>query len=225
MRATSNADPASLTFHICGDGPLRHDALQLVYRNYRELGILEHNASGQHDCPQLYSNTATTIAATIGNVCVGTISAYLDHPEHRLPLDGPCGKVLDEARAGGGTVLEVGLLACLSEVRERSRMLIFDLMRYATWFGDHLGVTHAVVGVHPHHVPFYTRGLGFEVMGEEQSYDSLGEAPLVPLCLHWQKQKLARKPPVGTRYFLDHPVEREAFGRQLPPAMRPARAA
>ena len=101
-------------------------------------------------------------------------------------------------------------------------MLIFDLMRYATWFGDHLGVTHAVVGVHPHHVRFYTRGLGFEVMGDEQSYDQLGEAPLVPLCLYWQDLKRATDLPIGTRYFLEHPVPREAYGADLPPALRRA---
>lgn len=189
-----------------------HEAQGLVYEAYRRIGIIAENDQLTYKAPQLDTNDSVTILGCIADVCVSTLSAYLDHPRHGLPLDPIYPDELAAMRRDGQKLIEVGMFADRRAGFDRSLYALLDLIRYATYFGVHRGATHAVIGVHPHHTKFYAKGLGFDFLGAEKHYGPLNEAPVVLMGLDWQaaQQRVAaaRKTPRGLQHILENPVDR-----------------
>ena len=189
-----------------------YEAMSLVYRAYREIGIIPRNQAGIHTSSHLQTNRSLTVCGRIGPLCVSTISAYLDDPDHGLPLDKVYPEKLDKLRGDGASLLEVGLFADRRMADDkRSFGALLSLIGYAVYFGVHQNVTHAVIGVHPRHAPFYSRGLGFQYVGEEKSYSTLEDAPVVLMHLDWNAARTAGKPGRGVKHCLAHPTSAEWY--------------
>lgn len=83
--------------------------------------------------------------------------------------------------------------------------VIVQLMSHMAQFARRHGVDELLIAVHPHHVGFYQRFIGFDVIGEERSYSSVCDNPAVAMALD-----LVRMP-------TNHPRAYERFfGTPLP---------
>lgn len=188
-----------------------HEAERLVYDAYHRIGIVAPNARRTHKASHIDTNDSVTILGRIGGLCCSTLSAYVDHPEHGLPLDPIYPEEMAKMRNAGQRLIEVGMFADRRVEFDRSLYALLDLIRYATYFGVHRGATHAVIGVHPHHTKFYAKGLGFDFLGEEKHYGLLNQAPVVLMGLDWEaaRERVASKPaaPRGLKHLLEHAVD------------------
>lgn len=224
--ASSAQDSVSpLTFDVAQTTDDVMEAWGLVYNAYRRLGLIDPNPWAVHTNNHALSNDTAVIRGCLEGKCVTTITGYLDHADHGLPLDDAYPDELKRLRDRGCQLIEVGLFADRRGELKRTRAALLDLMRWATYFGLTHGARQAVIGVHPHHAKFYAKCLGFEIIGEEKSYGSVNGAPVVPLFLDWEKLS-AGKRCRGIQSFQDHPLSAEAFTqrktwRNLPSISRP----
>ena len=85
-------------------------------------------------------------------------------------------------------------------------------MRFAYYFQQFFG-TDVILGVHPHHVPFWKRGFGFEPFGPEDAHPGVRHHPVVPI-IFTPEQVIAHPPvPRGLAYLLERPVARDEYDR------------
>lgn len=173
----------------------------LVYDAYRQLGIIDPNPWGIHTTTHAFTNQTAVIRGCFGRRCVSTVTTYLDHPEHGLPLDSVYHDELNQLRDRGYNIMELGLLADRRSEIKRSRPALLDLMRWASYFGILNGFRQAVVGIHPHHAKFYDKCFGFEVIGEVHRYDLVNGAPVVPLFVDYDKCLLTSRLSRGIQYL------------------------
>ena len=185
----------------------------LVYNAYRRLGLIAPNPWAVHTNNHALTNDTAVIRGRLDGQCVTTITGYLDHPDHGLPLDDAYPDEINRLRDRGCNLIEVGLFADRRESHKRSRAALLDLMRWATYFGLTSGARQVVIGVHPHHAKFYAKCLGFEIIGEEKCYGSVNGAPVVPLLLDWHaivEGKICK----GVRFFKDKPLTASDFAER-----------
>jgi hypothetical protein len=205
------AKPTGMTFEVAGTAEQAVAAWRVVHQTYRRAGLIHANAQGIHLLPHAATNDAVVARGCVEGLCVSTLSAYVDDPDHGLPLDSVYRPELDRLREDGHRLLELGLFADRRAHLDRSFHALLELMRLTTWFGLHRGCTHAVIGVHPHHAPFYRRMLGFEASGDPTTYDVVNDHPVVLLTLDWQAQTTRRRVPRGLRILHDQPIPDHAF--------------
>jgi hypothetical protein len=111
--------------------------------------------------------------------------------------------------------LEVGLLVTDCAAGSRSDMTsLFEMMKWAAYYARHMNLSDVVVGVHPHHVKFYTRCYGFEQFGAETVYPMVKNKPVVPLRLRLNEQLALQVLPRGLRHVRDYPLHAEAFSNR-----------
>jgi hypothetical protein len=185
-------------------------AWQLVYRSYRRANLIDGNPHGLHTFPEAISPNTAVALGRLGPVISSTISAYLDR-EQGLPLDSVYARELDTLRNQGRTLMEVGLFADRRQHLDRTIGALLELMRHACFFGVSYGATDAVIGVHPHHAKFYARLLGFQLIGEQKSYDAVSGNPVVLLRLDWYRVAAEPQRPRGIDYLLTTPLTTEAY--------------
>lgn len=139
-----------------GFGPLQGDALGLVERRYVDRGL----ALGRERFGSRPDDGAIVCTARDGDRTVGTLSVRLDGTAG-LRADLLFAAELGAWRAAGTRLCEFGSLAVDEQSRDRKRLL-------AQLF--HLAYLHAhrrarcqrgVIEVHPRHVAFYRRWLGW----------------------------------------------------------------
>jgi hypothetical protein len=164
-----------------------------------------------HFTSHALTNDTAIIRGDLNGQCVTTMTGHLDHPDHGLPLDAVYPDELATLRCKGCNLVEVGLFADRRSDLRRTRTTLLDLMRWATYFGLNHGARHAVIGVHPHHARFYTKCLGFEIIGEEKSYGLVNDAPVVPLFLDWHNFSRGVNVPRGIERFINDGLPKEAY--------------
>lgn len=195
------------------------EAWGLVYYSYLRSHLIKPNPSRIHTVPQaVLADQSVVICGKIEGLTVSTMSAYHDG-EHRLPLDSVYAEELDELRASGRRLVEIGLFADRREKLHRSLEALLELMRWATYFGVHGGATDAIIGVHPHHAAFYTRLLGFEAIGPTRSYSTVNGAPVTLLRLDWYERIALPCPPRGLAHVLAAPLTADDFTHRYIPHM------
>lgn len=212
--ATEQAYAAGIDITVARTEHDLHEAFSLVYQSYRRAGLIPPNAEGTFHYPQALTPGACTILARLRGVPVATISAYLDTPEHGLPLDAVYKAELDELRGGGRRLGEIGLFADRREHLGRSLGVLLEMMRYATWFVVSHGVTDGIIGIHPHHAAFYQRMLCFDQIGAEQNYGAVGNRPVMLLRLDWPGKSVQPRCPRGLEHLRSDPLSRNAFERR-----------
>ena len=189
------------------------DAWGLVYREYLRGGLVSPNHAHVHTVPEAVGPQTAVILGRIGPVCASTLSAYLDTPEG-LPLDSVYGEELAALRDSGRRISEVGLFADRREKLVRSADSLFDLMRFAYYYCRHHGMDDIMIGVHPRHMPFYCRLIGFDMAGEERQYATVNDRPVILLRLDLRTCEQAERLPRGLKYFMNNPLPAEAFANK-----------
>lgn len=190
-------------------------AWRMVYMAYRRSGLIEPNSFRIHTAPQAVGPHAAVISAHIGEVTVSTLTAFADGPVG-LPLDRVYEAELKALRAAGRSLMEVGLFADRRIELHRTAESLFELMRYAFYYGLRTKVTDFVIGVHPRHARFYTRAFGFEPVGGTRTYPAVNHRPVVLLRGDLDaKLKLTPLHP-ALDYFVNNPVPTALFDDRFP---------
>ena len=186
------------------------EAWGLVYRSYIQSTLIEPNPFEIHTVRKAVSPRTAVILARLGQLPIATLSAIGDGPGG-LPLDSVYGSELDELRSSGRRLLEISLFADRRTELRRSFAVVLELMRYAWYYWVQRGDTDAVVGVHPRHARFYCSYFPFELAGEERTYPTVQNNPVVLLRVD-SKRKITENPmSKGVEYFLQNPLGTETF--------------
>ena len=186
------------------------EAWHLVYDAYRTDDLIDANPYEIHTTPHAVGPNTAVILACLGPLAVGTLSVYADSAEG-MPLDTVYRPEIEAIRQSGRRLMEVGLFADRRQHMNRAAEGLFELMRYAYYFGMHLGIDDAIIGVHPRHAPFYMRLLAFEKIGAVRTYPTVKDRSVVLLRLRLT-ERLDRNPlPKGLAYFRESPLTEEAF--------------
>jgi hypothetical protein len=188
-----------------------------VHQCYLESGLVSENPHRIHLVPQAVS-PATLVVMTepppgafaddAEHIGIATISGYPDLGEG-LPLDDVFRKEMDELRAAGRNLMEVGLLADGRTGMSRCMETKFALMRWVYFYGLYAGQTDLVLGVHPRHVAFYQRFLGCVQFAAESTCPRVNNAKVVGLRLDLLASLHAVPRPRGIATFLSEPITRD----------------
>lgn len=189
------------------------EAWGLVYQAYRRDNLIDANPHEIHTTPQAVGPQTAVILACLGPVLVGTLSVYADL-DGGLPLDGVYRNEIDALRQSGRRLVEVGLFADRREHIHRAADGLFELMRFAYYFGSHLKADDGIIGVHPRHAPFYMRLLGFEKIGPVRSYPTVKDRAVVLLRRRIREGFVEDPMPKGLAYFAENSLGPEAFARR-----------
>ncbi|MEO6798909.1 MAG: hypothetical protein ABI178_03085 [Rhodanobacter sp.] len=157
-------------------------AWRLVYHRYTQMGLIDENPYGIHAAPSSVGEHACVIWGPEGPEVGYTMTMFRDNPRG-LALDSVYARELDELRAAGRHLLEVGMLADRRQNAARGVGALFSMMRWAVHYGLHHDVTDIVIGVHPRHAQFYVRCYGFEQFAEPTTYPMVRDNPVVLLRL------------------------------------------
>lgn len=186
------------------------EAWGLVYQAYRRDSLIDANPYEIHTTTQAVGPRTAIVLACLGPVLAGTLSVYADHKEG-LPLDSVYHAEVDALRQSGRRLMEVGLFADRREHMNRAADGLFELMRFAYFFGIHMNVDDAIIGVHPRHAPFYMRLLGFEKIGPVRTYPTVKDRAVLLLRLQLRESFLRDPVPKGLAYFGERPLGPKAF--------------
>ena len=188
-------------------------AWQLVYETYCRNGLIDPNPYNLHTVRQAVSPNATVIVSAHGSTVRSTVSAYCDG-RLGLPLENVYRSEIAFLRRSGRRLMEVGLFADRRDQITRSIEALFDLMRHVFYFAIFMGVDDALIGVHPHHAPFYIRALAFEKIGTVRTYAMVKDHPVVLLRFDIQKNRRLDPLPKGLEYFVQNAAETRLFDQR-----------
>jgi hypothetical protein len=190
------------------------EAWQLVYDAYYRDNLIDANSFGLHTVPQAIGANTSIVLGCLGPLPVSTVTAYTDGPAG-LPLDTVYHAELQATRAAGRRIMEVGLFADRREHLNRAAEGLFELMRFVYYFALYLPVDDVLIGVHPRHVPFYTRFFGFDRAGGMRNYPTVKDRPAVLLRFDMHSIPGRQALPKGLAYFVENPVSNAMFDRRF----------
>lgn len=152
-------------------------AFGLVYAEYFEQGYVTspHPQAILYNIFNFLPKTCVFIFQSFRDV-ISTISYIPDSPLFGLPMDGLYRDEIDQLRAQGRKVVEIGSLATEKSVRGRN--VVMYLYKTVINYGLMTGVNDLCLTVNPKHVRFYADIMLCEQIGEEKYYPSVG-APAV----------------------------------------------
>ncbi|MBI1336496.1 MAG: hypothetical protein GC164_05990 [Phycisphaera sp.] len=185
------------------------EAWRLVYHSYRDIEIIDPNDEELHTVPHAVSPDTAVMTGRVQDRLVSTLTVMVDS-QRGLPLECVYADEIDALRKRDRALIEVGLLADRRREMIRSFGAVRDLIRMAFYYSTYLN-TDAIIGVHPHHAPFYERFMSFEQVGPERSYDTVNGAAVVLLHIKVAEVIKPAKLPRGLAYIKNNPIEREFF--------------
>lgn len=181
-----------------------------MYERYVDKHLIQANPFGIHTVPQAVGPNVCVIHAATAVDSGATFTLMGDSPAG-LPLDSVYSSALNAMRWQNRTPVEVGLMAQRKGGMQRGAWALFDMMRWAVYYALHIHATDIVIGVHPHHVRFYTRCFGLQPFARPATYPLVNNNPVVPLRLALHEALAAATPPRGLTYIRDHPVDATQF--------------
>lgn len=215
FESLNSGAPCALTYRLAQTCEEVVEAWRMLYRTYLQANLINPNRHAIHIVPQATEPGNAVIFGTIGQVLVTTLTAFVDSPQTKLPLDRVYRPQLDNLREQGRHLMEVGLFADRRDGIARSAPALFQLMRYAYYFGLQSQVTDFVIGVHPRHARFYIRSFGFDQFGDPTHYPTVNNR-LVVLLRGDLEARLATRPlDPALQFFKNHPVPDEAFAHRF----------
>lgn len=188
------------------------DCWRLVYKCYLYKGLINTNPHEIHTTHQAFHLDTTVICGRTQGRIDTTLTVIPDSPRG-LPLDQVYPELLDRLRRQNRRLMEVGLLADDRAQGGKAQAYAFSTMRIAAYRALYTQ-SDTVIGVHPHHINFYVRIMGFEVIGPLRSYPTVNNRPVVPLFLDKSWIQLERLPRL-LRYIKEHPVEASLFDQRF----------
>jgi N-acyl-L-homoserine lactone synthetase len=159
-----------------------HAALRMVYEAYLETGLIGENPFAMRVTPYHVLPTTNVFVASRDEQLVGTLSLVRDCALG-LPMEDVYSAEVNSRRACGKSVAEVTCLADSSHGKSNMLSVVIQLMSHMAQFARRQGVDELLIAVHPHHVGFYERFIGFEVIGHEKRYAAVQDNPAVALAL------------------------------------------
>jgi hypothetical protein len=208
--AHKGRDRSGLNFYVARTLDDVLEAWQLVYIAYRRVGLIDANPFELHTMPQAVGPQTLVVTGCLGPLSVSTLSVYLDHPGG-LPLDSVYKDELARLRGEGRRIMEVGLFGDRRDHLNRSAEGLFELMRFAYFYGVYNKVDDAVIGIHPDHAAFYKRFFAFEQIGDPRDYPTVKNNPVVPLRLDFRTLPKLDPVPKGLRYFAENQLPSRVF--------------
>lgn len=166
----AEADVAHVTVKIADTEAEVLGAAAVVHDAYVARGLVEPHPSGHRVTAHAVMPTTYTLVAKIGDRVVGAISLVKDGPLG-LPLEGVYREEVEQLRAAGARLAEVGSLAIAPE--HRNKGLVQLLYRYVFDVAVVRGVDRFVIAVHPRSETAYSVPLLFERFGAERTYPGL----------------------------------------------------
>ncbi len=166
----SESDIAGVTVKIADTADEVLGAAALVHDAYVARGLLEEHPSATRVTAHAVLPTTHTLVAKIGERVVGAISMVKDGPIG-LPLEGVYRAEVEQLRAAGDRLAEVGSLAIAPE--HRNVGLVQLLYRYVFDVASARDVDRFVIAVHPRSESAYSTPLLFERFGGERHYPGL----------------------------------------------------
>ena len=155
-----------------------YKAFRLVYDEYSKVGYTQrHSSTMLYSLWSLLPTTSVFIFKSHMEVA-STMSHIMDSDMFGLPMDQVYKDHLDELRAQGRKLAEIGAL--VTQQRRRWSNLMIFLCRAVLHYAKYSGMTDLVLMVNPKHVSFYKSILFCEPFGEERPYEKVG-APAVAL--------------------------------------------
>lgn len=203
---------------------------QMVYHVYLHTGLILANPFCVHTMPQALSKQSAVFLSGVGEGIESTLTGVIDGPQG-LPVDAVYRKELNELRRQGRKLMECGLFAHRWQVQpvgeraalegsaevtaaqqmRRISQTLTGLMRLCFYFGLTHGVTDFIIGVHPRHSGFYRRAFGFKLVGDERSYETVNNRPVV-LLRGDLRQQIAQDPMApALEHCLSNPVNTAEF--------------
>ena len=171
----SDNDDHLIVPDVATETPTREQAYHLIYEQYLARGYTRAKNSGLWlTLFDGLEDTTTLIIMDDQEEVVRTLTLVPDGPMG-LPADDLFKDILDNLRAQG-RLGEVSGFAANPDREARIESAVI-LVNTAAMLGMRHGLTHFVITVHPRHMGFYKRGLGFEPVGEVRSYDKVDGAP------------------------------------------------
>ena len=189
------------------------EAWHLLYEAYLRVGFIRANPYELHTVPQAIGPQALVILGRIDGLAVGTISAIGDGPGG-LPLDSACPEELNELRAEGRKLIEIGLFGDRRDLMGeagRTFHALFELMRHTYYFGLHLGATDFLCGIPPKRTRLYYRAFGFRPVGEVKSYATVEDNPVQLLHVEADYVREQHSQHRALGYFAQNPMPESLF--------------
>jgi len=184
------------------------EAWNLVYLAYRRAELIDANPFELHAIPQAIGPQSVVITGCLGPMAGTTLSAYVDNPGG-LPLDSVYPDELADLRKQGRKLMEVGLFGDRRDHLIRSADSLFDLMRFAYYYGIHSNCDDAIIGIHPRHAPFYQRFFALEPIGAVRDYATVKNNPVVLLRLNFRAKRDSM--PKGLSFFSNNQIPASVF--------------
>lgn len=185
----------------------------LVYDCYTRLGLIDANPFAIHAVPTAVGPQACVLWGPDGpdDPAVGYTMTLVADGSRGLALDSVYAARLDALRQSGCGLLEMGMLADRRRSAARSIKVLVTMMRWATCYTLHRGLTDVVIGVHPRHARFYAHYYGFEEFAPPTSYPLVRDHPVVGLRCRLAELLGRARLPRGLAEVRDRPVPAGAF--------------
>lgn len=143
-------------------------AFKLVQMRYLDLGYALPNKSGMRFTFQNLLNTSTTFVAVMEGSVLATATLMIDSPAG-LPLQSVFKREHYLFRRQYALFGEGTMFACQSDFENKGMGIIIHLVRIIFDYCLDQGINTFFIVVHPKHVGFYQKVLGFEIVSSANS--------------------------------------------------------
>jgi hypothetical protein len=196
---------SDVTFRVASSPHDRLGAFHLVYRRYREAGLIESNPFKIRVTPFHLEPTTTVFVGRDEHVVHCTVTLVQDGCLG-LPMETIFPEEVGQRRSQGLSLAEVSCLSFRGGLScSESWSLFLGLNRLLAQFARRHGVDALLIAIHPRHLPIYQRMMGFVQIGGARTYPSVCNNPAVACSLEFE------------RVDRNHPPAWDAiFGRPIP---------
>ena len=184
----------------------REAAFRLVYRSYLRARLIDPNPFRMRVTPFHLLPTTTMFVAQVGGRVISTVSLVGDG-DMGLPMESMYADAVQQRREQG---MHVGEVTCLADRRRSARRFLphfCRLTRLLAQYARSQGLHQLLAVTHPKHARFYSRYMGFTVIGGLKACPHVRDNPAVALCLDFAR--VDREPPKAYRAILGDRVPAE----------------
>ena len=168
-KIAENLRERAAAFRLCHDAYVQ---AELMLPAGCQMRVMPHH---------LLDSSAIFIAVQAARV-ISTVSLIGDG-QLGLPMECAYREEVDALRSPARRLAEVSSLANDRAQPVCQFHLLGNLTRLMAQYAKHHGVEHLLAAVHPRHVRFYERCLGFQRLGPGKAYPAVRYRPSVPLVL------------------------------------------
>jgi|MudIll2142460700_1097286.scaffolds.fasta_scaffold25998_3 hypothetical protein len=205
----ANVFSSGLDYRIADDLDDVVAAWHLVYQRYLLAGLIDPNEQELHATTHAIQEQSLVAIGSINGAIASTLTIMPDGPRS-LPLDSVYRSEIDDLRAEGRKLLEVGLLADRREEIKRYINSLMCMFMYPWFFARYTG-SDIICGVHPHHAEFYEKAFGFVQYGPARAYPKVKDHPVTLLRLDIEGSLVTERLPRATKIYIENPLPECAF--------------